>query len=630
MSETDEIETLFAEAVDRHNRGHFADAVKLYDAVIGLDSGAALAHSNRGAALSALARFDEALRSFDRAVEINPGSADVHNNRGNTLTALKRLDDAVCSYDRAIVLKPDHADAWYNRGNALKALDRLDDALRSYDRAIALKPDFAPAYNNKGNAFKDLKRWDAALECYEKAIALQPDIDFALGALIYAQTRICEFSDLEDKTQKLLRGIEQGRTVCTPFQMLAISDSPALQRRAAELYAGARQSECTPLPAIRRHPAHKKIRLGYFSADYHDHATMHLMVELFELHDRSRFELTAFSFGPDRSDAMRARAVRAFDRFVDVRHLPDTDAALLSRTLEVDIAVDLKGFTQDDRAGIFLSRAAPVQVSYLGYPGTMGADAIDYIVADPIVVAEESRSYYRERIVYLPNSYQINDRKRAPSNRAFTRAGLGLPPEGFVFCCFNNNYKITPPVFDCWMRILKRSKGSMLWLLEDNAQAARNLKKEATARGIDEQRLIFAERLPPGDHLARLHLADLFLDTLPYNAHTTASEALWAGLPLLTCRGQSFASRVAASLLHAVGLPELVTTTLADYETRALEIAGDPGALASLRQKLAQNRLVAPLFDSKLFTRHIEAAYAAMYERNRAGLPPADIHVSAS
>lgn len=441
--------------------------------------------------------------------------------------------------------------------------------------------------------------------------------------------RICDFSDFANKVEELLLRLKQGKGVCTPFQILAISGSPELQRQAAQIYIATHDPGCTILPVIQKYPAHEKIRLGYFSADYHDHATMHLIAELFEQHDRSRFELVAFSFGPDKDDEMRMRAVRAFDQFIDVRNLTDRDVALLSRTLEVDIAIDLKGFTQDDRTGIFSYRAAPIQINYLGYPGTMSADYIDYIIADPILIPEHSQRYYSEKIAYLPNSYQANDRSRSSSGRAFTRVELELPSAEFIFCCFNNNYKITPPVFDCWMRILKQFERSVLWLLEDNAKAASNLKKEAATRGINEERLIFAKRLPLGDHLARLRSADLFLDTLPYNAHTTASEALWIGLPVLTCTGDGFASRVAASLLNAIGLPELVTTTLESYEALAIKLASHPHQLATIRQKLASNRLVKPLFDIKLFTRHIEVAYTAMYERYRADLAPADIHVCA-
>jgi len=629
MNNSDPIETLFHEAVELHNRGRLTDAMLLYDGVIRQDPDVALVHSNRGAALSSLQKFEEALRSFDRAIELRPDYAETHNNKANTLVCLKRLDEAVLSYDRAIAIKPNYAEAYYNRANALKELKRLEEAVCSYDRAVALKPDFAEAYCNRGNALKELHRWEDALASYDAARALKPDMDFLFGAWLYAKLQICDFSNLEARIEEISQALRQNRRVCTPFQMLAISGSPELQRRAAEIYAGDQPPSGNTQRIIRRNSVRRKVRLGYFSADYHDHATMHLLAGLFERHDRSKFELIAFSYGPDRIDDMRMRAMRAFDQFIDIRDRPDADVALLSRTLEVDIAVDLKGFTQDNRAGIFVSRAAPIQVNYLGYPGTMGADCMDYIVADKIVVPPDARRHYREKIVTLPNSYQANDRTRFSSETPLARSAWGLPPKGFVFCCFNNNYKITPTVFDSWMRILKQCAGSVLWILADNAKAASNLGKEAAARGVSEERLIFAPRVALSDHLTRLRSADLFLDTLPYNAHTTASEALWAGLPVLTCTGDAFASRVAASLLNAVGLPELVTTSLETYETLAIELASRPEKLASIREKLAARRLTSPLFDTGLITRHIEEAYTAMHERYRNGLTPIDIYVSA-
>ena len=415
-----------------------------------------------------------------------------------------------------------------------------------------------------------------------------------------------------------------------PLDRFQSSPYPALCKCKGKLqrFGSATDTRSAPpyplfLSVLRR----AKIRIGYFSADYYDHVVMHLMAELFERHDRSKFELIAFSFGPESNDEMRRRVATSFDEFIDVRNKSDKDVALLSRDLEVDIAVDLMGFTANGRPGIFALRAAPIQVNYLGYSGTMGADYIDYIIADPIVIPEESKQYYCEKIVYLPNSYQVNS-KRSISDKAFTRAELGLPPMGFVFCCFNSNYKITARVLDCWIRILKKVEGSVLWLFESDAKAASNLRQEVLTRGVNPERLIFAKRLPLlGEHLARYRSADLFLDTLPYNAHATASDALWAGLPVLTCLGETFAGRVAASLLNAIDLPELVTTTPEAYEAFAIELATHPDRLKEIKQKLAKNRLTTPLFDTELFTKHIQTAYIAMYERYHAGLAPCDIYV---
>jgi predicted O-linked N-acetylglucosamine transferase (SPINDLY family) len=367
--------------------------------------------------------------------------------------------------------------------------------------------------------------------------------------------------------------------------------------------------------------------VGYFSADFHNHATGYLMAEFFELHDKSQFELVGFSFGPITNDGMRQRLEKSFDQFIEVGSRSDIEIAQLSRDLNIDIAVDLKGFTQDSRTGIFAHRPAPIQVNYLGYPGAMVADYIDYIIADKTLISPELQSCYLEKVVYLPDSYQVNDRKRLISERQFTRQELGLPEGSFVFCCFNNNYKILPATFEGWMRILKAVEGSVLWLFQDNSWAVENLKKEAEKQGITADRLVFAERLPLPEHLARHRQANLFLDTFPYNAHTTTSDALWVGLPVLTLMGQSFASRVAASLLNAIGLPELITFTQKEYEALAIELATNPKKLVDIKLKLARNRLNAPLFDTPLFTKNLEAAYIKMMEQYQADLQPDHIAI---
>jgi predicted O-linked N-acetylglucosamine transferase (SPINDLY family) len=372
------------------------------------------------------------------------------------------------------------------------------------------------------------------------------------------------------------------------------------------------------------------VRVGYFSADFYNHATSWLIAGLFEKHDRSRVESIAFSFGGARTDEMVTRLTAGVDRFIDVRTSSDLDVASLARSLEIDIAIDLKGFTTESRTGIFAARAAPIQVNYLGYPGTMASEYIDYLIADQIVVPVDDRGHYSEKIVYLPDSYQVNDSRRVISDRVFDRAECGLPPQGMVYCCFNNNYKIMAETFESWTNILRHVDGSVLWLFADNPRAASNLKTEAEARGVSAERLVFAERMPLPDHLGRHRVADLFLDTAPYNAHTTASDALWAGLPVLTRAGETFAGRVAASLLNAIGLPELITASARAYEALAIDLGRRPERLASLKRKLARNRLTAPLFDTERFARHMEAAYAAMYDRDQAGLPPDHIDLSRS
>ncbi len=403
---------------------------------------------------------------------------------------------------------------------------------------------------------------------------------------------------------------------------------PATHRRAAEIRVRER-FPAAPVPAaFATRTRRERIRVGYFSADFFEHATSRLMVDLFERHDRSRFEFTAFSFGPDTGDALQRRVAAAFERYLDVRGTADDEVARRARELGLDIAVDLKGLTQDCRPGIFASRAAPVQASFVGYPGTMGADFIDYVIADATLVPPGAEADYVEKIAYLPDSYQPNDSTCPFPEGAFPREELGLPAAGFVFCCFNDNYKILPAVFACWMRVLGRVEGSVLWLLEDNETAARNLRAEAARAGLDPGRLVFAPRRPLQEHLRRHLSAGLFLDTAPYNAHTTASDALWAGLPVLTCPGETFASRVAASLLTAVGLPELIARTPQEYEDLAVALATDPGRLAALRSRLEAGRRTAPLFDTPRFARHLEALYEAMHEQHLAGLAPDHLRVA--
>jgi protein O-GlcNAc transferase len=375
---------------------------------------------------------------------------------------------------------------------------------------------------------------------------------------------------------------------------------------------------------------HERIRVAYLSADLHEHATAYLMAELFERHDRERFEVTAVSWGPQVASPMRTRLQQAFEHFVDVRGRGDVEVAHWLREQEIDIAVDLKGYTFDARLGILAQRPVPVQVNYLGYPGTLAAPYIDYLIADAVVIPPEARMHYAEQVVWLPDSYQVNDRQRVIAARTPSRGELGLPERGIVFCSFNNNYKLTPEVFALWMRLLQQVEGSVLWLLEGNAAVAANLRREAQVRGIAPERLVFAPRAPLPEHLARQRTADLFLDTLPCNAHTTASDALWAGLPLVTCLGATFAGRVAASLLTAVGLPELITPSLAEYEALALRLATDPEALAAVKAKLARNRDTYPLFDSDRTRRHLEAAYVTMWERYQRGEAPAAFAVPAN
>jgi protein O-GlcNAc transferase len=598
------------------------EALASYDRALAILPDRAEVLANRGNTLHDLKRHEEALASYDRALAIMPGVALLHNNRGSTLRDLNRHEEALASLDQALAIEPDYVDALNNRGNTLQDLRRHEQALASFDLALVSDPDNAVAHGNRGSALQDLKRYEEAVASYERALALAPDSEYAAGMLANARMHCCDWRARDEEAEHLAADIRSGKRSVHPFLFLGISDSAQDQLLCSRIWVHDR-CPAPPAPIWKgERYGHPRIRLAYLSADFHEHATAYLTAELFETHDRARFETTALSFGPDAPGEMRSRLMRAFDRFIDVRRTSDREVAGLLRELEIDIAVDLKGFTTDCRTRIFALRAVPVQVSYLGYPGTMGAGYIDYILADRFVIPEQHHPCYAEKVVYLPDTYQVNDSKRVIAGRMPTRAEAGLPEQGFVFCCFNNSYKINPMVFDGWMRLLRGIEGSALWLLEDNVAAMRNLRQAAERRGVAPERLVFAARVKMEEHLARHRLADLFLDTLPYNAHTTASDALWTGLPVLTCMGTTFAGRVAASLLNATGLHRLITHSLGEYEALALELATNRKLLTDIASKLAENRTTHPLFGTDRFRRHIEAAYTTMWERYQRGEPP--------
>ena len=637
--------------------GHTAAALACFEDVIRLDPAQPLGHCNRGNALLTLGRPEEALASLDRALTLAPGHALVSYNRGNTLLALERHSEALADFDRAVRLDPRFALAWYNRGSSLMELRRYAEAVASFDRTVGLAPDLAQAYNNRGaallclkrqadavadferalelqpgyegarenlgNAFHDLQRFEEAARCFSALRASSPERPYVLGNLLDARTRCCDWgTDYLTLRRDVAEAVDKGLRTQVPFAFLATSDSPAAQLRCARIYAADKFPPAgEPLWRGRTY-GHDRIRVAYVSADLRYHATAFLTAELFERHDHRRFEWTAISFGPDDGSPMRKRLQRSFDHFLDVGGLADRDIARLMREREIDIAVDLQGYTADCRAGIFAHRPAPVQAAYLAYPGTLGAPYVDYAIADRHVIPKEHFGHYSEKVVHLPQCYQPNGSGRVVAASTPSREGLGLPERAFVFCSFNGCYKITPEVFDIWMRLLGAVPGSVLWLLDDNEAATRNLRQAASDRGVDPRRVVFAPRVSLADHLARYRLADLFLDTAPCNAHTTASDALWMGLPVLTCQGTTFAGRVAASLLHAAQLPELIAGDLACYEALAADLAARPERLAALRDRLQAGRQTCALFDTERYRLGLEAAYVLMWQRAENRLPP--------
>ena len=633
------------------------EALSSYDDALRLHPGYVEAYNDRGVALQALGRDEEALASFNAALALRPNFPEACYNRANSHAALKRFAAAEADYRKAIScglrrpevynnlalavgemgrtqeatehlrsaleLKPAYADAWHNLAEALCRLGRQEEALAGYDRALSHRPDFPRAHVGRGQLLMQQRRPTEALASFEQAMRLDPRFPWLRGSWLGARLYLCEWAGFDEEVRRLASEVEAGRQATTPITAISLLDSPALQRRSAELWAP--RAVYPSDASVRLEPAASgsRIRIGYFSADFRAHPVAALTAGMFEHHDRSRFEAFAFSFGPGAADEVRTRLRSAFEHFLDVADRSDEAIAALSRSLGIDIAIDLQGFTEHQRPGIFAHRAAPLQVLLLGYAGTLGAPYIDYLIADRVVVPEESRGAYAEKIVWLPHSFQPNDCSRQIAARTFSRAELGLPETGFVFCCFNTVYKIQPTVFSSWMRVLQQVPGSVLWLAQAGGRAEANLCAEAERRGVDPARLIFASKMPRiEDHLARYRAADLFLDTLPYGAHATASDALWAGLPLLTIRGRAFAARVGASVLSALGLEELITASWPEYERLAVALATTRPRLQGLRARLAEARLTTPLFDTEGYTRSIEAAYQAMLDRSRSGLPP--------
>ncbi len=603
----------------------YDEALAAYDKALALKPDLETAWLGRGSVFYDLKRYDEALAAYDKALALSADLAEACLGRGNTFFELKRHDEALAAYEKALALNPDLENAWLSRGNLFYVRKRYDEAFTAYDKALALKPDFAQVWLGRGNIFFALKRYNEAFAAYDKAFALNPELVGAESSRLHAKMHLCDWSNFDAECNHLIASLRDGKSYAPPFPFLAILPSADDQLQCARLFSKRTYATAEkPIWQGKRYN-HDRIRVAYLSADFGEHAVSILLAGLFEQHNRKRFETFAISFEDHSQSEMLARLKGSFDQFKSVKGQSDIEVARLLHAHEVDVAVDLMGHTQHSRTSIFALRPSPIQVNYLGYPGTMGADFIDYIIADRYVVPEAQQRFYSEKIVYLPDVFQANDSKRTIENSPAARSEVGLPENAFVFCSFNNSTKITPICFDVWMRLLRQIDGSVLWLLGGDNVLEHNLRKEAEQRGVNPARLIFASRIPYANYLARFRLADLFLDTFPFNAGTTASDALWAGLPIVTCSGEPFASRMAGSLLTSIGLPELIAGSQSEYETLAGKLARTPELMLLTKKKLAANLTGCPLFDTQLLTRHIEAAYVAMHERYHAGLPPDNI-----
>lgn len=604
----------------------FRESAESYDRALQIDPNQPEALNNRGTALLNLDLPEEALEMFEQALRQRPNFADALNNQGSALRRLRRPMEAIASYELALRLTPESSQIWSNLANVMLALGKLDEALRYSDQALTLDPEFTEALNIRATALRDLGRQDEAAGSYARLVQVAPNFDYAIGNCLFARANLCDWSDRDGQIFTILGAVREGRRASLPFSFLSISDSAAAQLQCASTFIGDR---CPTRVAHwqKRAYRHDRIRVGYVSGDFREHAVSYLLAGVLECHDKDRFETFGFSLRAEQQSAFGQRIKRAFSHFIDISSRSDRAVAELLASLEIDIAVDLTGYTAGMRPEIFARRAAPIQVNYLGFPGTMGREFLDYIIADEFVVPPRLRNCYGERVVYLPDCFQSYDDRRAFPTPLSTRAAAGLPEDKFVFCSFNNSYKINPTMFDVWMRLLQRVPESVLWLLGDRESVRNNLEREAMGRGVDPGRLCFAGRCSYEKHLGRLPLADLFLDSLPFNAGTTASDALSAGLPVLTAPGEAFASRMAGSLLSALAMPELIADGLGEYETRALRLAQQPDELRLLRARLAAGRLKAPLFNSDRFRRHLESAYDRMWQRWQDGEAPADFTV---
>ena len=622
-----------------------------YLKALGLVSTFAPLHFNYANLLHEMHDTEGAFKSYQDALKIDPRLVPAYTNGGNMLTKLRKFDEALTYYDQALRLDPQFGLAHANKGKLLKERYAFDEALEAFAKAELYAPNVAKVFVLKAELMNLMRDYEQAVLNFDKAYALDPHYEFLLGLRLHNKMLNCNWSHFVSEVNQLITSIEAGHKATQPAQLLSLVDSPSLQLRVCEIYIRhllPRQEALGPianpktlsLPNSRSlapgHPVipgevstHRRIKIAYVSADFKNHAVCILMAELFELHDKTRFELIAFDSTqekPHKKDTLRERIKSAFDEFISIKDLDDKTAAALMRAKHLDVVIDLGGHTLNSRLGTLAYRVAPVQLSYVGYLGTLGAPYIDYILADDTLIPEKNQPFYTEQLLYLP-CYQVNDRKRKISSRVFKREELGLPETGFVYCCFNNNYKITPSTFAAWMTILKSVPGSVLWLLADNPTAQTNLSNNAALHGVDPLRLIFGGRLEASEYLARYKTADLFLDTWPYNAGTTATDALLVGLPVLTRMGESFASRMASSVLMGLDLPELITESIEAYQQRAIELALNPVPYQVLRDKVSNNRIKSQLFNPVAFTTHLEDGLIHALKHAQSGQGPKTFHV---
>ncbi len=561
-----------------------------------------------------LEKYDLAIRSWQKAIEINPRYFFGYNNIGKAFLNLKKFKDALDNFNKTLEIKPDFFEAYNNRGNVLTKLGSPNEAIKNYNKAIELNPKNISSYIFKGHILSQTDQLEEALESYQIAYEINPKFPLLLGYILNIKSQICSWNNFEKDINNLSLNLENNEKVSFPFTTLTLLDSPVLQKKASEIWSKGFELPQDKINIFSKNKTEGKIKLGYFTADFRDHATAHLTTDMFEKHDKSEFEIYGFYLGSevDENDLWHQRLKKSFKKFFSVKEMNDLEICKLAIDIGIDIAIDLMTHCtngMENRFGVFTRRCAPIQINFLGYPGTSGSKSIDYIIADKVVIPDENKKFYSEKIIYLPNSYQPNSKKIQVSNKKFFKKDFNLPENKFIFCCFNQHQRISPKIFNIWMNILNKNSNSVLWLLKDNNYSKKNLIFEANKKGIPSNRIIFCERLPIKDHLERIKLADLFLDTYPYSAHTTCSDALRSGLPVLTIMGETFASRVASSLLTTINLKELITNSFDEYEKIANNISNDPIYFKKLKAKLQNSIVNSVLYDSGTYTKNIEDAY---------------------
>lgn len=607
-------------------RGNYDEAIACFKQSLHIAGDYFEALHDLGAAYAGQGDIISAYEAYQSALAFNDQSIDIYLNLGDLAMMLQRIGEAERYYLKAAELDQESAYPWAGYGAALARQGRYQEALPVLDKALECDPELLDVYIHRGDIFNLLKRHELAVKSYQKAEAVFPETPFILGKILHQKMLVCDWSDYEKILGQVRLGIAKGQKVAEPFGFQAISDSEDELKICAKLFSDFYFQPKTPINS-GHHNQGPKIKIGYVCGEFRNQATSMLMAGVYEAHNKCEFEIFAFDNGLSDGSTLRMRIESAFDQMIDIRGLSDYEAATLIAENEIDILVNLNGYFGASRQGIFASRPAPIQVNYLGFPGTLGSEYIDYLIADDVVIPPSSYQYYYEKIVSLPNCYQANDDKRKVSDKEFKRADFGLPVGVFVYCCFNNNYKITPEIFKLWMSILSNTSKTVLWLLRDSDLAAENLLSQAGLCGVSRDRIFFADRCDPQDHLARHRLADLFLDTFPYNAHTTASDAIWAGLPILTYVGKTFPGRVTSSLLMELGVTELIASSQEDYQKMAIHFANYPQDLLLIRNKIGNKKHNSYLFNTAHFTKTLEDAYKLMYSRNADKLLPEHLRI---